>query len=153
MNIEAWEEITLDPFILEIASGSVINFTEEIYQPRAPFPLRLNEIECEHMTIEISKLLEKKVIEQVSHCEGEFISTVFLRDKKDGSFRLILNLKDLNPAVEYQHFKMETIKSAITMISPNCLMASVDWKDAYFTVPIHPEFRKYLRFSWGGGAV
>ena len=27
-------------------------------------------------------------------------------------------------------------------------MASVDLRDAYYTVPIHPESRKYLRFIW-----
>ncbi len=150
LNIDTWKSITSDPFILEIASGSIINFIDEIHQPRPPFPLRMSDIEHYNMTQEVSKLEEKWVVKRVEHCEGEFISTVFLRDKKDGSFRLILNLKDLNHAVEYQKFKMETIKSAITLITPNCLMASVDWKDAYFTVPIHPDFRKYLRFEWGG---
>ncbi len=149
-NKKAWKKITLDPVILRIVSGSIIDFIEDIQQTRVPFPLRLNDIECNHMTNEISKLENKKVIKQVEHCDGEFISTVFLRDKKDGSFRMILNLKDLNHSVEYKHFKMDTIKSAITLISPGCFMASVDWKDAYFTVAIHPDYRKYLRFSWGG---
>ena len=28
-------------------------------------------------------------------------------------------------------------------------MASVDLRDAYYTIPIHPKSRKYLRFMWG----
>ena len=29
-------------------------------------------------------------------------------------------------------------------------MASMDIKDAYYSVPITPEHRKYLRFQWNG---
>ena len=45
---------------------------------------------------------------------------------------------------------MDNIQSAITLLSQGCFMASVDLRDAYYTVPIHPESRKYLRFMWGG---
>lgn len=44
---------------------------------------------------EISKLLEKGVINTTTHCDTEFISTVFTRPKKDGSHQLILNLKKI----------------------------------------------------------
>ena len=43
------------------------------------------------------------------HCEGEYISNRFIRQKKDGSYRLILNLKNLNQFVQYHHFKMEKV--------------------------------------------
>ena len=29
-------------------------------------------------------------------------------------------------------------------------MASLDWKDAYYSVKIHHKYRKYLRFYWRG---
>ena len=29
-------------------------------------------------------------------------------------------------------------------------MASVDLKDAYYSIPVHPEHRKYLMFEWEG---
>ena len=51
----------------------------------------------------------KGVISETTHCPGEYISTIFIRPKKDGGFRLILNLKNLNEHVEYQHFKMDTL--------------------------------------------
>ena len=43
---------------------------------------------------------------------------------------------------------MENLKSAITLMSPNCYMASIDLKDAYYTVSIDTNHRKYLRFIW-----
>ena len=48
------------------------------------------------MDQEIYTLLQKGVIEEANHSTGEFLSNVFLRPKKDGSFRMILNLKNLN---------------------------------------------------------
>ena len=97
---------------------------------------------------QIEKFLQTGVIETTSHCEGEYISNIFIRLKKDGSYRLILNLKNLNQFVQYHHFKMENLKSAITLMSPNCYMASIDLKDAYYSVSVDTNHRKHLRFIW-----
>ena len=43
---------------------------------------------------------------------------------------------------------MDTLETAIKMMRTNCFMASVDLKDAYFSVPISKEHRKYLCFIW-----
>ena len=83
------------------------------------------------MENEIAKLVLKGVLIESSHEQGEFLSTVFLRPKKDGTHRLILNLKNLNKFVTYHHFKMESLKQVVNMIRPNCFMAAVDLRDAY----------------------
>lgn len=100
---------------------------------------------------EISKLLSKGVIEQTDRVEGDFISTIFVRPKKDGTHRMILNLKLPNEFVSYYHFKMDTIQTALKLMRPGCFMASVDLKDAYYSVPVAEEHRKYLKFEWKGG--
>jgi hypothetical protein len=48
------------------------------------------------------------VIEKVldSGTRDEFISNIFIRPKKNGTYRMILNLKLLNCNVEYHHFKI-----------------------------------------------
>ena len=43
---------------------------------------------------EIKKLSSKRVIEPTAHCCNEIISDVFVREKKDGTHRMILNLKN-----------------------------------------------------------
>ena len=63
---------------------------------------------------------------------------------------MILNLKQLNSFVEYHHFKMDTLTTAIKMMRKGCYMASVDLKDAYYTVPIAAEHQKFLKFLWRG---
>ena len=69
--------------------------------------------------------------------EGDFISPVFLRLKKNGiDYRMILNLKELNKFVAYQHLKMDSLKCATSLMTQGCYMASVDTRDAYYTVPV-----------------
>ena len=63
---------------------------------------------------------------------------------------MILNLKKLNESMPYIHFKMETIKSILTLVTPYCYMATVEIKDGYFSVPILLEHQKYLKFYFRG---
>ena len=116
-------------------------------------PLKEINFTCqdqEVINVEIEKLLIKGVISETTNCRGEYVSTIFVRPKKDGGHRLILNLKSLNEHDEYHHFKMDTLQSAIRLMTPNCYMASVDLRDAYYSVPVHNDHQKYLRFCWKG---
>ena len=64
--------------------------------------------------------------------------------------RMILYLKSLNEFVAYQHFKMDDIQTAVKLVRPQCFMVSVDLKDAYYSVPVAPEDRTFLKFEWEG---
>ena len=76
------------------------------------------------------------------------MSSIFTQEKRDGSYRMILNLKQVNKHIEYEHFKMDSLQSVLNIIRPNCWMASVDLKDAFYKVPIHPDHQKFLKFKW-----
>ena len=59
----------------------------------------------ETMENQITDFLERGIIMVSDHEEGEFISNVFLCEKKDGLFKMILNLKDLNQFIPYHHLR------------------------------------------------
>ena len=50
----------------------------------------------------------------------------------------------------HTHFKMETINSIFTMITPNSYMAKLDIKDTNYSIPILEEHQKYFKFLFGG---
>lgn len=145
-----WGKLTTDPHILNMVQGCQIDFDQLPHQRQPPCQHQLSHKEAETISAEIEKLVLKGVLLKSSHEEGEFLSTIFLRPKKDGTHRMILNLKKLNKFVAYHHFKMESLKHVVSMIRPNCFTASVDLKDAYYSVPIHRDHHKYLKIEWQG---
>ena len=146
-----WQHVTSDPFVLDSVQHYKIEFVAEFPQQEVvPREISFSTQEQYIIEKEIEKLLHKGVIEETTHCVGEYISTIFIRPKKDGTYRLILNLKSLNDHVEYHHFKMDTLQSAIRLMKQNCYMASVDLRDAYYSLPIDKEYQKFLRFVWKG---
>ncbi|XP_028407533.1 uncharacterized protein LOC114530148 [Dendronephthya gigantea] len=143
-----WVKLTSDSEILNTVSGLSIDFVNQPTQNDCPRPYALSGFEQSVIDDEITKLLSKGVITTSCHEPGEYFSNVFVRKKKDGSYRMILNLKGLNRDVEYHHFKMDNIKTVINMMKPKCFMASIDIKDAYYTVPIAEPDQKFLKFIW-----
>ena len=43
---------------------------------------------------------------------------------------------------------MDTQETAINMMKPGCFMPSIDLKDAYYSVPICIEHKKFLKFEF-----
>jgi len=147
--LNVWMGLTLDPEILESISGLRVEFSEiDTIDQMTPHSLSLDQIEFANQ--EIDKLLKKEAIERCQHEPGEFISPIFLREKKDGSHRLILNLKTLNTTTEKIHFKMESIYSILKLVFKNCWFTKIDLKDAYYSIPIHVDHRKFLKFYHNG---
>ena len=70
--------------------------------------------------------------------------------KKSGGLRPVINLKPLKLFLKKEKFKMETTRSIRKALSTGNWVTSIDLKDEYFHVPVHPNFRKYLRV---GGKV
>ena len=99
--------------------------------------------------VEIDKMLQSGIIEVSSWQEKQVIPPIFTRDKKDGSVRIILDLSVLNTYLVYRHFKMDTFETALNLVTKNCFFASIDWKDAYYTVPVAVDDRRFLKFRWG----
>ena len=45
---------------------------------------------------------------------------------------------------------MESLNQVVHMMKPGCFMASLDIRDAYYSVSIHEQHQKYLKFQWNG---
>ena len=110
----------------------------------SPSSIRGNVLEKE-----FKDLLLKGAIEQAPQSPG-FYSRLFVVQKDSGAWRPIIDLSTLNTFIVSQHFHMETPQSVLRSILQGDWMISLDLQDAYLQVPIHPESRRYLRFTMGG---
>ena len=146
--VNEWRALTSDTEILETVTRQHIEVNVTLVQINPPFEPCGGEKEACIIDTEISDLLSKEVITESVHEHDEFFSTIFLRSKKDGMHCMILNLKSLNQYVTYYHFKMDTIHTAVEMMTPGCYMCSVGLKSAYYSVAIALSDQKYLKFSW-----
>ena len=104
--------------------------------------------EQEFVAAEIKPLLAKSAIVETKHETREFISPIFVREKSDGGFCLILNLKSVNEVVEYKKFKMEIISTILHLVRPGMFVAKLDIKDAYYSVPICEDHRSLLKLQY-----
>ena len=146
-HFAAWKDLTNDRVILSDVLGASIELSANPIQHRLPGHV-FNDHEYSVVHQEIQKLIQKGVIMKVKYSPGQIVSGIFLLPKKDGTFRLILNLKSFNEFVTHHHFKMDSLQTIIKLVTPNCFMASIDMKDAYYSIPVKSEDRKYLRFKW-----
>nr|CAH7729120.1 unnamed protein product [Callosobruchus chinensis] len=116
----------------------------------APIEPKRSQKESDAIDSSIENLPHEGILSLVSPCKGQFISNVFIVPRSDGSSRLVLNLKSFNEFVKTSHFKLGTHKTVSQVITPNCYMSNIDFKDAYYLVPIYNAHKKYLRFCFNG---
>jgi len=106
-------------------------------QNKSPKTIHFDSTMKKQVTTEIETMLGKGAIKQTHQVEGQFLSNIFLRKKKGGTFRPVVNLRKWNSHIPYQKFKMETLKDVKDTLKEGDFMVKLDLKDAYFSIPIH----------------
>ena len=99
---------------------------------------------------EVEAMLAKGALEIALDPGPGFYSHLFLVEKASGGWRPVISLSHLNEFVQLTPFKMETVASVLLSVREGDFLASLDLKDAYFQIPIHPSSRKLLRFTSEG---
>ena len=95
--------------------------------------------------------IDKNAVELVQNPTSlGFFNRLFLVPKPNNKWRPILDLSKLNLFLKVEKFKMETPETIRTSLQQGEWVTSVDFKDAYFHIPIQEQSRKYLRFHIQG---
>ena len=92
-------------------------------------------------------LIAKGAVELAPLTSPGFYSRLFVV-WKTWSWRPVIDLSHLNRFVDVSPFQMETIQSVLLSVRQGDWMASIDLKEAYLQVPVHPASRHFLRFMF-----
>ena len=148
-----WAKLDSDVWVAEVVRfGYQIPF-------RAPPPLSPPKefhsyggsgVKFQALDAEVQTMIQKGAIELVPRPGPGFYSRLFVVPKPEGKWRPIIDLSVLNKWIELSACKYETNRSVMQALRQGDWMVSVDLRDAYFQIPIHPESRKFLRFVWKG---
>ena len=122
----------------------------EPVQEKAPKVRKLNQKQQKQVDLEVKAMLEKGSISKVYHSKRKFLRSLFLISKKSGENRPVMYLKDLNQFIPYKHFKMEGLHGLKYVLQKRDYMYEIDLKGAYFSVLLHKDSRKLVRFLWEG---
>ena len=105
-------------------------------------PTSIKRAALEEVTL---ALIAKGAVELAPLPSPGFYSRLFVVWKTSGSWRPVIDLSLLNRFVDVSHFRMETIQSVLS-VRQGDWMASIDLREAYLQVPVHPEPHRFLRF-------
>ena len=89
-------------------------------------------------------LVVKGAVELAPLPSPGFYSRLFVVWKTSGSWHPVIDLSHLNRFVDVSPFQMETIQSVLLSVRQGDWMASIDLKEAYLQVPVHPASRHFL---------
>ena len=104
-----------------------------------------------HLLEALYQLVNKNAVEPVANQNSlRFYNQLFLVPKPNNRWRPILDLSNLNTFLNTESFKMETPETIRTSLQSGEWVTSIDFKDAYFHIPIHSQTRKYMRFHLQG---
>ena len=148
--IDNWEKISSDPWVREAVCGHKLELRATPRQLCRPRLGEMDTTKAQILTKEVDNLVAKGAVTECVDDGGGFVSPLFLVPKSDGSWRPVINLRDLNLYVAASHFKMESVRTVKTIIQRDDWMLKLNLKDAYLSVPIHRAHQKYLRFWLGG---
>ena len=149
--IPNWELVTKDHWVLNTVRGYQIEFASQPQQVRKPHPSQFN-VRCPAAVGSSGgdRALQKGGGDkaQIPTRRGLPVNTVSGPEEGWGQ-RPVVNLKKLNSFVEVPHFKMEGIHTVNNQVMKADWLIKIDLKDAYFSIPIDQDHRKFLCLQVG----
>ena len=142
--------ITSDSFILSVIKDGFQISVQSIF----PGVIRKTTVTPRDQKVilriqeEIQDLISKNAIVQISDFPSLCLSPIFVIPKKSGDLCVILNLKEFNLFILTQHFRMETLNVILPQLSASSWAVSIDLKDAYLHIPVHPQSRRFFGFQF-----
>ena len=144
---QTWLDLGTGPKVVQILrEGYTLPFWIRPKLTRSPTVIScyVNPHRNSYLLEALHQLIDKNAVELVQNQTSlGFFNRLFLVPKPNNKWRPIL---DLNIFLKTEKFKMETPETIRTSLQQGEWLTSIDFKDAYFHIPIQEQSRKYLRF-------
>ena len=151
---QTWLDLGAGPKIVQILKeGYTLSFRIRLNLTRSPTVVSsyVNPHRNSSLMEALYQLIDKNAVELVHNQTSlGFFNRLFLVPKPNNKWRPILDLSNLNPFLKVEKFKMETLETIRTSLQQGEWVTLIDFKDAYFHIPIQEQSRKYLRFYTQG---
>ena len=149
-----WEALGSSPRVVKILrEGYTLPFRCRPNLSRYPMVISnyVNPQRQSFLREALSQLTTKNAVEPVANQSLlGFYNRLFLVPKPNNRWQPILDLSTLNTFLNIESFKMETPETIRTSLPVGEWVTSIDFKDAYFHIPIHSHSWKYMRFHIQG---
>ena len=151
---EKWEALGTSPKVVTtLREGYTLPFWFRPNLTRSPAVISNyhNPTKQSFLLEALYQLINKNAVEPVENQNSlGFYNRLFLVPKPNNRWRPVLDLSTLNTFLNTESFKMETPETIRTSLQAGEWVTSIDFKDAYFDIPIHSQSRKYMRFHLQG---
>ena len=145
---ETWETLGVGPKVVQ----NVVQMYTLPFQTRPNLTRSPTIISCYvnphrnlYLLEALHQLTNKNAIELVTNQESlHFYNRLFLVPKPNNKWRPILDLSNFNKFLKVEKLKKETPETIRTSVQTGEWVISIDFKDAYFHIPIQNQSRKYL---------
>ena len=146
---ETWLDLGAGPKVVQILrEGYTLPFRIRPKLTRSPTVISgyVNPHRNSYLLEALHQLIDKNAVE-LRNKTSELFQQDFLVPKPNKKWRPILDLSNLNFFLKAEKFKMETPETIRTSLQQGEWVTSIDFKDAYFHIPIQEQSRKYLEIS------
>ena len=151
---QTWLDLGAGPKVVQILKeGYALPFRIRPKLTRSPAVIScyVNPHRNSYLLEALHQLIAKNAVELVKHQKSlGFFNRLFLVPKPNNKWRPMLDVSKLNLFLKTEKFKMETLETIRTSLQQGEWVTSIDFKDAYFHIPIQEQSRKYLRFHVQG---
>ena len=143
-----WRDKDTEPWVVELLKKGyrIPSSSPPLSWVPVPIPsYSPTSIKGKALPREVLSLVEKGAVELTPPSLG-YYSRLFVVWKATGSWRSVIDLSLLNHFVVQMRFEMETNQSVLRVVQRGDWIVTIDLKDAYLQVPVHPDSRHFLRF-------
>ena len=149
---QIWLDLGAGPKVIQILKeGYTLPFRTRPKLTRSPTVIScyVNPHRNSYLLEALHQLIDKNAVELVQNQRSlGFFNRLFLVPKPNSKWRPILDLSKLNVFLKVEKFQIETPETIRASLHRGEWVTSIDFKDAYFHIPIQEQSRKYLRFHF-----